>query len=134
MEGIREYIERGYSYRVSELKEAAAASHEFMLVHRLFRSHRTGAVIRPAFLRFHYPCRWFYDILRAMVYFAGAGVPYDKRMQDAMAIIASKRKKDGTWKRAAHHPGQQHFLMEESGKPSRWNTLRAMVVLIPYEG
>jgi hypothetical protein len=32
-------------------------------------------------------------------------------------------------------PGQVHFDMEEGeGKPSRWNTLRAMRVLRWYEG
>ena len=134
LEGIREYRVHGYPYRTAELQEAAAAAHEFLLAHRLFRSHRTGQVIRPAFLRFHYPCRWFYDILRAMAYFARAGIPYDERMQDALDIIRSKRGRDGNWKLAAHYPGQQHFLMEEAGQPSRWITLRALVALIPYEG
>lgn len=33
----------------------------------------------------------------------------------------------------AAHPGKVHFLMEQAGKPSRWNTLRAMRVLNHFE-
>jgi hypothetical protein len=33
---------------------------------------------------------------------------------------------------AAPHPGQEHFRMEEVGKPSRWNTLRALRVIGRY--
>jgi hypothetical protein len=39
---------------------------EFLLVHRLFRSHRTGNIIKPEFVRFPFPPRWHYDILRAL--------------------------------------------------------------------
>ena len=134
LEGAHEYFKNGYSYRSEELQEAMAVAREFLLVHRLFRSHRTGAVIRPTFLRFHYPCRWFYDILRAMVYFRAAGVQFDERMQDALDIIASKRDKSGKWKLAAHHPGKQHFVMEEPGKQSKWITLLAIISLQAYTG
>ena len=40
-----------------------------------------------------------------------------------------KRKKEGTWNVQAKHAGQVHFDMEKAGKPSRWNTLRALRVL-----
>ena len=40
-----------------------------------------------------------------------------------------KRHKDGYWKMQAQHPGQVHFQMEQAGKASRWNTLRALRVL-----
>ena len=126
LEGILEYRKNGYAYRKKELQGAAAASQEFLLVHKLFRSHRTGAVIRPAFKRFHYPSRWFYDILRAIVYFSEAGTEYDHRMQDALDIIVSKRNAEGKWKLAAPYPGQVHFEMEKSGQPSRWITLQAL--------
>ena len=40
-----------------------------------------------------------------------------------------KRRKDGTWPLHAKYPGKVHFDMEQAGKPSRWNTLRALRVL-----
>lgn len=50
-------------------------------------------------------------------------------MQDAIDVILKKRTKEGLWKLQSHHPGLRHFDMEEVGKPSRWNTLRALRVL-----
>lgn len=76
-----------------------------------------------------YPSRWRYDILRALDYFRLAGIAYDNRMDDAMEILLKKRRKDGKWPLQSKHPGQTHFDMEEVGKPSRWNTLRALRVL-----
>ena len=43
---------------------AAARAREFLLAHRLYRSHRTGAVVHPRFLRPVFPPRWRYDVLR----------------------------------------------------------------------
>jgi hypothetical protein len=128
-EGFCEYKENGYTYRLREVEKAERGCREFMLMHRLFRSDRTGKVIKPAFLQLHYPPRWYYDILRALDYFRAARVKYDKRMEEAIAVVLEKKTKDGLWKLAAHYPGQVHFKMEEAGKPSRWNTLRALRVL-----
>ncbi|MBN1270692.1 MAG: hypothetical protein JXB26_00330 [Candidatus Aminicenantes bacterium] len=127
-EGIREYLLNGYTYRLPELKEAEAASQEFILKHRLYLSDRTGKVIKNEFLRLPYPSRWRYDILRALDYFRTAGISYDDRMRPAIDILLKKRK-NHVWTLAAPHAGQRHFDMEEPGKPSRWNTLRALRVL-----
>ncbi len=128
VEGILEYQTNGYAYRLKELLKAQHDSHEFILKHRLFRSERTGQIIRPDFLRLFYPCRWRYDILKALDYFRLAGVEYDKRMNDAIDIIVKKRSEAGQWK-SSRHPGHIHFEMEKAGEPSRWNTLRALRVL-----
>lgn len=129
IEGILEYAKNGYEYRLEELQEAGEKSREFLLRHRLFRSDRTGNIIDKKMLMLSYPSRWKYDILRALDYFRVAGVEYDPRMQDALIVLKKKRRKDGTWRLQAKHPGQVHFELEETGKPSRWNTLRAMRVL-----
>lgn len=129
LEGIFEYQRNGYRYRVNELEKAKSGAEEFILMHKLFRSDRTGEIINPNFLKLVYPSRWYYDIHRAMDYFRYADVKYDTRMDEAVAVITGKRNKDGLWKLAANHPGQTHFEMEMPGKPSRWNTLRALRVL-----
>lgn len=134
MEGIFEYEKNGYTYRLPELKIAEASSREFILMHRLYKSDRTGEIIKKDFLRLPYPPRWKYDILRCLDYFQYAGVPYDARMQDALDVLVSKRKNNGKWNLQAHHPGQRHFEMEEVSLPSRWNTLRALRVLKKYGG
>jgi len=129
LEGIAEYLAQGYTYRAAELGSIARQAQEFILLHRLYRSDRTGAIINPRFLMLSYPSRWFYDILRALDYFRSVGAAYDPRMQDALAVLRQKRRKDGAWPLQAKHSGQTHFDMESPGQPSRWNTLRALRVL-----
>ena len=133
LEGIWEYQDNGYTYRLKALQDAMKSSVNFILEHRLYKSDKTGAIIDPRFLRLSYPSRWRYDILRALDFFRLAGLPFDKRMQDAIEVILNKRTKDGRWKLQAHHPGAIHFQMEEVRKPSRWNTLRALRVLKYYD-
>lgn len=132
LEGILEYQRKGYKYRLEELLEAKSESHEFIFMHKLFRSDKTGDIINLNFLKLYYPCRWYYDILRALDYLQLANVKYDNRIDDAVEVILKKRTKEGLWKLASKHPGQTHFEMEHAGKPSRWNTLRAMRVLKHY--
>ena len=132
LEEILEYENNGYKYRIRDLTKAESASREFILQHKLFRSHRTGEIIDKKMLMLSYPSRWKYDILRALNYFQFAGVKYDSRMDDAIEILLKKRRTDGTWPVQAKHPGQVHFDMEKTGSASRWNTLRALRVLNHY--
>ncbi|MEL7626491.1 MAG: hypothetical protein AAGU15_06500 [Anaerolineaceae bacterium] len=129
LEGINEYLSQGYTYRYEELGHIELEAREFLLMHKLFRSDRTGEIINPAWLNLAYPTRWKYDILRALEYFRKAGAPYDERMIEALNIVVQKRGKDGRWKLPAQHPGALHFEMEKAGTVSRWNTLRAMRVI-----
>jgi len=129
LEGLWEYVNNGYGYRLSELEKIAREAREFILQHQLFRSDRTGKIIDPRMLMLSYPSRWRYDILRALDYFQAATIPYDPRMQPALDILMKKRRKDGSWPVQAKHPGQTHFDMEKTGGASRWNTLRALRVL-----
>jgi len=83
-------------------------------------------------LQFSYPCRWKYDVLRALELLAVEGTGYDERMADGMELLLRKRRSDGKWPLQRRHPGQTHFEMEEAGRPSRWNTLRALKVLARF--
>jgi hypothetical protein len=132
LEGIHEYQARGYAYRVEEIRSAETAAREFLLVHRLYKSDRTGEIIHPELLKLTYPPRWKYNILRALVYFAGARVPWDERMRDALDVLLAKRAPDGRWRMQAAHPGEVHLTMERAREPSRWNTLHALRVLRAY--
>jgi hypothetical protein len=133
LEGITEYEKNNYQYRLPELMKVKDSSHEFILLHQLYISDRTAKIINKDFLKLSYPGRWRYDILRALDYFNYTGLPWDNRMSSAIEIINKKRNKDGSWNVQAHHPGKVHFEMEKAGKPSRWNTLRALRVLGKYQ-
>ena len=129
LEGLEEFQKTGHSYRKKEIQNAMESAREFILLHRLFLSDRTGEIINKNFLRMPYPGRWKYDILRALDYFQYSGAEWDHRMEAAIDVIRKKRNKDRTWNMQAAHPGHVHFTMEKAGKPGRWNTLRAMRVL-----
>jgi hypothetical protein len=132
LEGIQEYADNSYRYRLHELDRAANEAREFILLHRLFKSDRTGEIIRKDFLQLSFPPRWFYNILRSLDHFRNAGAQWDDRMADALVVLLSKRKRDGRWPLQAARAGQVHFRMEEPRQPSRWNTLLALRVLKPY--
>jgi hypothetical protein len=101
---------------------------EYLLDRNLFRRKSTGDVVNPAWLQCSFPPRWHYDVLRALEYFRAA------RMDEAIALLRSKQQLDGTWLLEHTHPGKVHFSLEEGdGRPSRWNTLRAMRVLRWYQ-
>ncbi|NOQ74920.1 MAG: hypothetical protein GQ574_23095 [Crocinitomix sp.] len=133
LEGFYEFQKTESTYRAADIQAARKSAEEFILIHQLFISDRTGKIIYKGFLRMPYPCRWKYDILRALDYFQYSGRKWDERMKPAIDFLLSKRKKDGTWNVQAKHPGEIHFEMEKAGKSSRWNTLRAMRVLKHFE-
>ncbi len=133
LEGLTEFLKAGYTYRKAEILSVKKSAVEFILIHQLYLSDHTGHIINKDFLKLTYPCRWKYDILRALDYFQYAGVEWDNRMTSALDILRAKRNRDGTWQQPAAHAGQVHFLMEKTGEPGRWNTLRALRVLKYFE-
>lgn len=134
LEGILEYSNSGYFYRRDELQQAADQSRGFILLHRLYKSDHTGEIIDKRFLQLAHPARWYYNILRSLDHFRAAGHPHDPRMNDALAVLRSKRRRDGLWLRQAAHPGEVFFVMEPTRSPSRWTTLLSLRVLGTYPG
>jgi len=117
-----------------ETTAARRRGEEYLLERRLFRRLSTGEVVDPAWLEFSYPPQWHYDVLRALDYFRRAGEPPDPRVDEAIELVRSKRQPDGCWLLENTHPGEQHFPLEDGdGRPSRWNTLRALRVLRWYD-
>jgi hypothetical protein len=107
---------------------------EYLLERELLRRKSTGEVVNPAWLQFSFPIRWHYDVLRALEYFRSVGDVPDPRMDEAIDRLRSKQQPDGTWLLENTHPGKVHFALEDGdGRPSRWNTLRALRVLSWYE-
>jgi hypothetical protein len=132
LEGLRLYASH-CGRKQKAVKEAQRLGREFLLVHRLFRSHRTGEVIKPVFTRFAFPPRWHYDILRALDYFQAVNAPRDERLADAIEIVRNSQGEDGRWPLQNSYTGKTYFEMERLGAPSRWNTLRALRVLKWWE-
>ena len=128
LEGLRHY-ESHRGGNVRKLRAAQRRGREFLLMHRLFRSHRTGEIIKPVFTRFAFPPRWHYDILRALDYFQAVDAPRDQRLGEAIEIVRGSQRENGRWSLQHSHKGKTYFELERVGAPSRWNTLRALRVL-----
>ena len=106
---------------------------EYLLERRMLRRLSTGEVIDPDWTHFSYPTYWHYDVLRGLDHMRTAGVAPDERMTEAIELVESRRDADGRWPLENQYPGRTHFAMDEGpGRPSRWNTLRAMRVLRWY--
>jgi hypothetical protein len=121
LEGLWEY-QRFRPDRAAAAYQAQARGREFLLVHRLFRSHRTGKVVKSAMTRLAFPPHWHYDILRALDYFRGCGAARDERLADAIGLLEKKRTPEGLWLLENTYPGKTFFALETKGQPSRWNS------------
>lgn len=128
LEAFREYLLKFDKYAMDVLKASDRAI-EFLLQHRLYKSHRTGRIVKPQITQFCFPPRWKYDVMTALDYCRSENIPKDERMQDAIDLVISKRRKDGTWILPSPHSGKTFFVLETAGKPSRMNTLRGLRIL-----
>jgi hypothetical protein len=73
------------------------------------------------------------DVLRGLEYLRRARVAPDDRLTEAIVLLASKCDDDGRWPLEIQHPGKMPIQIDEGeGRPSRWNTLRALRVLDWY--
>jgi hypothetical protein len=109
---------------------------KYLLERRLFRRRSTGEVIErdrkggTAWTSFAFPTWWHYDLLRGLEYLRNAGAAPDERVAEAVELVVSKREVDGRWLLDTRYPGVMPVETDEGqGRPSRWNTLRALRVL-----
>ena len=128
LEGLLDYeTATGGAARVGE---ARRRGEEYLVERRLFRRKSTGEVVDPDWLRFSFPTWWHYDVLRGLDYLRAARDTPDERVSEAIEVVTRNRDRDGRWPLENVHAGATHFKLEDGeGRPSRWNTLRAMRVL-----
>ena len=137
LEALLEYeLAGGNSPAVTEKR---LRGQEYLLERHLFRRRSTGQIIQQdrkggtAFTRFAFPTWWHYDVLRGLEYLRCAGVTPDERVAEAIDLLASKGDGDGRWPLETRYPGVMPVEIDEGeGRPSRWNTLRALRVLKWY--
>jgi hypothetical protein len=123
----------------TEVTAARLRAQEYLLERRLFRRKSTGEAIErdrkggASWTRFAFPTWWHYDVLRGLEYLRLAGVAPDERVDEAIQLLTSKRDDEGRWPLEIRYPGRMPVEIDEGeGRPSRWNTLRALRVLAWY--
>lgn len=130
---------------------------DFLLKHRVYQSDKDDSVILLDFLRLHYPLHYCYDFLHGLRALTELGVKNDPRMNNAVSLLLEKRLPDGKWNLDGVYRGWRHanamhgeetvsrpeerelitqgwgtertLQIEEAGKPSKWITLQALLVL-----
>jgi hypothetical protein len=122
----------------AEVTAAAERGQEYLLERKMLRRLSSGELIDPAFTRFSFPTGWHYDALRGLDYLRAAGVAPDARMAEAIDLVRSKRDAEGRLPLENPHESElvnarvrdlEFGMDEREGRPSRWNTLRALRVL-----
>ena len=139
LEALLEY-ER-FANDAPEVTIARLRGEEYLLERHLFRRKSTGEAIEhdrkggASWWRFAFPTGWHYDVLRALEHLRRAGAAPDRRAAEAIDRMAAKRDPDGRWPLETRYAGRMPVEMDDDvGRPSRWNTLRALRVLRWWEG
>lgn len=128
LEGLLEY-ERAWGMTTA-ITDARMKAHEYLLERRMFRRWTTGEIVDRTWTRFAFPTVWHYDVLRGLEYLRSASVEPDERVSEAIGIVQARRHQNGRWPMNYLHVDRLGFPIEpETGRASRWNTLRAMRVL-----
>ena len=137
LEALLEYELAGADDR--KVAAARLRGQEYLLERRMLRRRSTGEIIQRdrksgmAWSRFAFPTWWHYDVLRGLDYLRRAGAAPDARAAEAVELVASKRDDHGLWPLETRYPGRMPVETDEGeGRPSRWNTLRALRVLAWY--
>jgi hypothetical protein len=97
--------------------QAAAAADraaELFLSHGVFRSHRTGEVAHPEWVKLHHPPYWHYDVLHSLLVLSRWGRVKDPRTIDALILLEGKRRDDGRW----DADGRRYWSPPRSGGPA----------------
>jgi hypothetical protein len=133
MWGLHEY---GLATGDAAATAAACRAAEVFLSRRMFRSRRTGEVVRKEWLALHYPPYWHYDVLQGLVILSRLGLVDDPRAVDALDHLEKRRLPDGRWRPGAYWwsvPGgggrQQDVVDWGRSGPNEMITLNALRVL-----
>ncbi|NLS08583.1 squalene cyclase [Nesterenkonia sp. MY13] len=137
LEGLLEY-ERATG-GTEESRTARQAGEEYLLQRRLLYRASTGEIVDEDYLKFSFPSRGRYDLLRALDYFRDAGaftheLP-DSRLADGIGRLQGSRQPDGSWHVGKTYRGRSWFPMAPGEwEPSQWITLKALRVLKWWSG
>lgn len=83
--------------------------------------------------RFGFPLNYNSDILEAMFALATVGVPMSEGLEKPLQVIRDRRTADEVWRMDKSLNGQMWADVEAKGKPSKWITLFALIVMDHFD-
>jgi hypothetical protein len=129
-----------------KMKNSVERGAEFLLTHRLYKSHRDWRTVEfremsklyppDSITRFHFPMYYYYDALHALRVLTKLGYQDDERISDAIHLMLSKKTQDGRWllegdwvRERTKKDRKPLVNIEELMEPSKWITLNCYRVL-----
>jgi hypothetical protein len=133
---LRALAELPEAYRSEETTHVLHTGVEFMLLHHVYkRSHNFSKPMNAKLTQLTFPSFYWPDFVEVLLVLTCLGCK-DPRMEDAIAYLQNKQSKDGTWKlqrtyneRSKHDTFPVVIPLDARGAPSKWVTLRALIVL-----
>jgi hypothetical protein len=138
-EALAAFLELPKARRSAAMVRAIERGAEFYLSHGLL-TDPDGEAYEP-WSRYHYPHHYYYDVLLGLDLLTALGYADDPRLRVRLDELERRRSADGTWQLDALHPDlptgieyqmrRPHypFVLEAPGRPSRWATLTALLIL-----
>lgn len=129
-----------------KLKNSIERAAEFLLVHRIYKSHRDWRTVElrdmsklyegDLVTKFHFPMYYYYDALHALRVLTKLGYQDDERISDAIHLMHSKKTAEGRWlldgdwvRERKDKTRKTYVSMERLNEPSKWITLCCYRVL-----
>jgi hypothetical protein len=136
-EGMAAFAAIPEGERSPEVRRSIERGAEFYLERGLFRE---GRELYAPWLRLHYPVHYYYDLLVGLDFMTLLGYGGDPRMDPALNRLERMANRDGTFDLDRLHPDSEDpnypirrsyysFGLEVPGRPSRWVTATALLVL-----
>jgi len=92
-----------------------------------------GREAKKGWLKFGFPLHYNSDILEAMYSLACLGIPMHPNLEKPLQIIKEKMTNEGKWIMENSLNGKMWVDLEEKGKPSKWLTYFALIVLDHFD-
>lgn len=146
IEPLWAYSELPRSQWTRKLKNSIERGAEFLLAHRIYKSHRDWYPVElrdmdkifpgNVVTKFHFPMYYYYDALHALRVLTKLGYQNDERIRDAVHLVLSKKTPEGKWllegdwvRERTDKSRKTLVTLEELNEPSKWVTLNCYRVL-----
>jgi hypothetical protein len=120
--------------RSQDVRNSIERAVEYLLAHHVHKkSHDPSRVAKQTWLKFGFPLMWNTDALEMLAILVKLGYR-DDRMREAVDLVVSKQDERGRWSLETTYNGRFQVAIERKNKPSKWVTLRALMVLKGFLG